>query len=73
MWVSVGSSFNAGVFILVSVGGEVCQRGNSLFPFYDRRDVPEAGRGLHQLSLPVHDRSVVSVRRPRDPLLDITH
>lgn len=70
---SVGSSFNAGVFILVSAGGEVCQRGNSLFPFHDRRDVPEAGRGLHQLGLPVHDRLVVSVRRSRHPQLGIAH
>lgn len=52
------------VFIPVSAGaaagGGVCQCGNSLFPF-DRRDVPEAGRGLQQLGLPVHDRSVVSL------------
>lgn len=52
-------------FIPVSAGaagerGGACQCGNSLFPF-DRRDVPEAGRGLQQLGLPVHDRSVVSL------------
>lgn len=58
-------SFNPGrVYSCVSRGGGggggACQCGNSLFPF-DRRDVPEAGRGLQQLGLPVHDRSVASL------------
>lgn len=55
------------VFIHVSAEGEVCQCGNSLFLFDDRRDVPEDGWGLHQLGRAVHDRSVASVCRPSRP------